>query len=762
MTAHNTIVSKPEWAEFKSIVLIGNYLPRQCGIATFTTHLLESIALNAPDKTSCWAVAMNDRPDGYPYPSHVRVEIDQSQLSEYSLAADLLNHNQVDVVCLQHEFGIFGGKRGSFIIELLRELKMPIITTLHTILSDPSARERNVIMELASLSDRLVVMSERSIDFLHDIYTVPKRKIVLIDHGIPDVPLTEVDVYQEKFGVSGKKVILTFGLLGPDKGLETVIDALPKIINTHPEIIFMIVGATHPHHKAEHGEAYRISLNLQAKNLGVADHVIFHDRFVSEDELSEFVGAADIYITPYLNEAQIISGTLSYALGMGKATISTPYWHAQELLADGRGILIPFQDHEVLAREVIRLLDNPDELRAMRERAWEYGRKMVWRNVGARYLDLFTEARHRWLRNDVTTTEDITPGSRPQSLPEIKLDHLFHMTDGTGILQHAKHSIPNRQHGYCVDDNARALIVAIMVQDLHPLKSSMTDLITVYLSFLDYAFNNGNGRFRNFLSYDRCWLEEAGSEDSYGRALWALGITVALGRNKGHVALATDLLQQTLKSVEQFASPRAIAFTIIATHAYLSRNEDDHQVEDLCKRLSQRLINWFDASATEDWPWFEDSLTYDNARLSQALLLSGRRFDDNEMMETGLRSLSWLQKIQTDETSHHFSAIGNDGWYKRNGKRAQFDQQPIEAAAMVDASMEAFKCTLDKNWIDVAYQCLNWYLGDNDIQTPLYDHSTGGCRDGLEADGVNENQGAESSLCWLTALLAIYNHRGRS
>lgn len=761
MATHSTTGSKHEWAEINSIVLIGNFLPRQCGIATFTTHLLQYIAQNAPDK-DCWAVAINDRPEGYPYPSEVRFEINQNQLKGYCLAADLLNHQQVGVVCLQHEFGIFGGQRGSFIIELLRELKMPIITTLHTILDDPSTRERSIIMELARLSDRMVVMSERSVDFLRDIYDVPEKKIVLIDHGIPDVPFTEPDVYKDKFDVAGKKVILTFGLLGPDKGIETVIDALPEIVKTHPEIIFMVVGATHPHLKAEHGEAYRISLHLQAKKLGVTDHVVFHDRFVTEEELSEFIGAANIYITPYLKEAQIISGTLSYALGMGKAVISTPYWHAQELLTDGHGILIPFQDHEVLAREVINLLDHPDELRAMRKRAYEYGRKMIWPNVGARYLDTFAEARHRRMRIDLTTAEEETIGCHPQTLPEIKLDHLFRMTDRTGILQHAKHSIPDRGYGYCVDDNARALIVAIMMQDLHPRDTSMTDLITVYLSFLDHAYNRQNGRFRNFLSYERNWLEESGSEDSYGRALWALGITVALGRNKGQVSLATDLFQQAINSAEQFTFPRAVAFTIIATHAYLGRNEEDHQVEDLCKLLSQRLTNWFKASAAEEWPWFEDILTYDNARLSQALLLSGRLFGDDEMTQTGLRSLAWLQKIQTDETGQHFSAIGNDGWYKKNGNKAQFDQQPIEAAAMIDACMEAFKITHNKNWIDIAYQCLNWYLGDNDLQTPLYDHSTGGCRDGLGIDSVNENQGAESSLCWLMALLAIYNHRGRT
>jgi len=759
MDNFDTTGSRPEWEALKTIAFIGNHLPRQCGIATFTTHLLDSIALNAPDK-ACWAIAMNDRPEGYAYPPQVRFEINQSQLNDYSLTADLCNLNQVDVICLQHEYGIFGGKRGSFIIELLRDLKMPVLTTLHTILKDPNLQDRNIMMQLAEFSDRLVVMSERSVEFLRDIYKVPEEKIALIHHGIPDVPFAGSDAYKDKFDVSGKKIILTFGLLSPGKGIDVAIDALPEIVKAHPQVIYMVVGATHPHLKMEQGEDYRNSLLLRANELGVSDHIVFHDRFVADEDLLEFIGAADIYVTPYLNEAQIISGTLAYALGMGKAVISTPYWHAQELLADDRGRLIPFQDHDALAREVIDLLDRPDELLAIQKRAYNYGRKMIWSDVGRRYLDTFAEAKRQRLRKVVPEHRLETLGLRQQRLPEIKLEHLRRMTDGTGVLQHAKYTVPDRTHGYCVDDNARALIVAVTAQDLQPLDSSLGELASVYLSFLGYAFNAQTGRFRNFMSYDRRWLEETGSEDSHGRALWGLGLTVAVGRDAGEVVYAADLFQRALDTVEHFTSPRAVAFVIIGIHAYLSRYSSDSRAKGMRKKLANRLMAWFRSSATEDWPWCEDILSYDNARLPQALLLSGQWLPDGEMLEMGLRALDWLKQVQTDEAGRHFAAIGNHGWLTRDGEKARFDQQPLEAAAMVDACIEAFNCTRDEEWIDYAYRCLNWYRGENDLRVPLCDYATGGCRDGLEAQGANGNQGAESTLCWLMALLAIYSHRG--
>ncbi|MEN8800780.1 MAG: glycosyltransferase family 4 protein [Thiogranum sp.] len=704
---------------------------------------------------------MNDRPEGYSYPSQVRFEINQSQLSEYSLAADLCNMNQVDAVCLQHEYGIFGGKRGSFIIELLRDLKMPVVTTLHTILKDPNLQERHIMMQLAELSDRLVVMSELSVEFLRDIYQVPEEKIALIHHGIPDVPFVESDAYKDKFGVSEKKIILTFGLLSPGKGIEVVIDALPEIVKAHPQVIYMVVGATHPHLKAEQGEDYRNSLHLRANELGVADHIVFHDRFVADEDLLEFIGVADIYVTPYPNEAQIISGTLAYALGMGKAVVSTPYWHAQELLADDRGRLVPFRDQVALARQVIDLLDHPDECRAIQERAYNYGRKMVWSNVGSRYLDTFAEAKRQRLRKNVPEQRLETLGLRQQRLPEIKLEYLRRMTDDTGMLQHAKYTVPDRTHGYCVDDNARALIVAVTLQDLQPLDSALSDLAAIYLSFLGHAFNAQTGRFRNFMSYERCWLEETGSEDSHGRAIWGLGVAVSLGRDKGQVGFAVDLFHRALDATEHFTHhPRALAFAIIGIHAYLCRYSGDSRAKRMRKILSQRLMKQFRGFASKDWPWCADRLSYDNARLPQALLLSGQWLPDPEMLEAGLRALDWLKQVQTDETGRHFAAIGNHGWLTRDGGKARFDQQPIEAAAMVDACIEAFNCTRDEEWIAYAYRCLNWYQGENDLGVTLCDYATGGCRDGLEAQGANENQGAESTLCWLMALLAVYNHRG--
>jgi hypothetical protein len=603
-------------------------------------------------------------------------------------------------------------------------------------------------------------MSERSIEFLRDIYRVKSEKIVMINHGIPDVPLLESSTYKEKFDVFEKKVLLTFGLLSPGKGIETVIDALPEIVKTHPDVIYMVVGATHPHLKAEQGEDYRISLHLRAKKLGVEDHVVFHDHFVADEDLLEFIGAADIYVTPYLNEAQIISGTLAYALGMGKAVISTPFLHAQELLADGRGRLFPFRDHVQLASEVIDLLDHPDVLRAMQHKAYDYGRQMIWSHVGSRYIETFEQARQHRLRKSVPAYNLSPLGLRQQTLPEIKFDHLQRMTDGVGMLQHSRFTVPNREHGYCVDDNARALIVTVTAQDFKPLDTSLKDLASVYQSFLDHAFNHDTGLFRNFMSYERLWLEEKGSEDSHGRALWGLGVAVALGRNEGQVSHAADLFQRALPAVEHFSSPRAVAFAIIGIHAFLSRKRENNQIETMCKILSNKLMQWFRNLSSQDWPWCEQTLTYDNARLPQALLLSGQWLGDDEMLQTALRVLNWLKTIQHDESGRYFAAIGNHGWFTRGGDKSQFDQQPIEACAMADACIEAFNITRDEEWITYAYRCLNWYQGDNELHIPLYDHTTGGCRDGLRAQGANENQGAESTLCWLMALLAIYKHRG--
>ena len=744
--------------QLKSVALIGSYLPRQCGIATFTADLAGAILENKP-AIDCSIVAMNDRAEGYEYPDEVKFQISQDNLSEYRLAANFLNLRDPDAVCLQHEFGIFGGQRGSFIIELTRNLKVPLVTTFHTVLKDPLPEELKITTQLCEQSDRLVVMSERGTDFLRDIYQVPESKIALIHHGILDVPFLDPDPLKKKVAADDQIVILTFGLLSPGKGIEFMIDALPEIVGSHPEVLYLVVGATHPHSRAESGEDYRMSLHRRAKELGVGDNIVFHDRFLERDELLEIIRAADVYVTPYLNEAQIVSGTLAYAVGAGKAVVSTPYWYAQEMLAEGRGRLVPFSDSKALAHEINQLLDYPEERLKLRRAAYEYARPMVMKQMGYHYLQLFSEAKARQSRASAVPALN-TLSAQEQRLPQINLNHLRHMTDDTGMLQHAKFTVPNRAHGYCVDDNARALIVAARAHDLDRKDTALTELSSIYLSFLDDAFDPETGRFRNFMSYERRWLERIGSEDSHGRALWALGVMAGWGHNSGQVALATRLFHDALPALEGFSDSRAIAFPILGIQAYLRRNDDDRQVHSLLESLGNRLQERFRNFATKDWQWHEAELNYDNGRLPEALMACGRVAGNNDMVALGIDVLGWLRDIQVDPADGWLAPVGNQGWFPKSGSKAQYDQQPLEAAAMIGASLEAYECTQREEWIELASTCFNWYLGKNDQQRQLYDYASGGCRDGLTAHGVNENQGAESTLSYLCSLLAIYNLRG--
>jgi hypothetical protein len=604
-----------------------------------------------------------------------------------------------------------------------------------------------------------VVLSQCAADFLRDIYQVPEDRIFLIHHGIPDFPFLDPDPCKSKLRADDKTIILTFGLLSPGKGIEYVIDALPDVISSHPDVVYYVVGATHPHCKAESGEEYRLSLHHRAKELGVGDNIVFLDRFLEREELFEIIRAADIYVTPYLNEAQVVSGTLAYAVGAGKAIVSTPYWHALEMLADGRGRLTPFRDSGALSRELNNLLDFPDETMKMRRAAYNYARPMVMKKMGQRYLNLFSAAEKRHSRASEVPALD-TLNQADQRLPQINLAHLRRMTDYTGMLQHAKFNVPNRAHGYCVDDNARALIVAVRAHDLDRSNSSLMELSSIYLSFLDDAFDPNTGRFRNFMSYERKWLEAIGSEDSHGRALWALGVMAGWGLNAGQVSVATRLFRDALPVLESFSDSRAIAFPILGMQAYLRQHENDQRIRDQLASLGNRLLARFNLHATDEWPWHEPVLTYDNARLAEALLACGRICSDDDMVATGLRVLEWLRDIQLDASGEWFSPVGNDGWYPKSGKKAQFDQQPLEAAAMIGASIEAYECTQNEQWVQLASTCFNWYLGKNDQQMKLYDHSTGGCRDGLTRSGINFNQGAESTLAYLKSLMAIYNLRG--
>ncbi len=746
------------------IAVIGNYLPRHCGIATFTTDLCAAISTEC-GSARLMALPVNDTEEGYDYPDRVRWSLAQDDVGSYQEAARFLNFNNIDMVCLQHEYGIFGGPAGSHILHLLRALKMPVVTTLHTVLREPNPDQLLVMQEIAELSDRLIVMSQLSSQFLQEIFKVPGSKIDMVPHGVPDLPFLDPNFYKERFGVEGKAVLVTFGLLSPNKGIENVIRALPQILSKHNNVAYIVAGATHPHILRREGDKYRASLQALAKEMGVESRVIFHNRFVSPEEMVEFIGAADIYITPYRHEAQVVSGTLAYALGAGKAIISTPYWHAIELLDDRRGALVPFQNPDAIAHKTIELLDTPAIRHAMRKRAYLFAREMVWKRVAQGYMESFSRVRSDRMENPkIQFSARLIERSLGQ-LPALNLNHLNQLTDDTGILQHAIFTIPNRREGYTTDDNARALILAVLLEhlDMERLEKDRlgkAGLLSpkfagLYLSFLEHAFNPATGRFRNFLGYDRRWNETEGSEDCHGRALWALGTVLGRSQDRGLRGAAGRLFEFSLPAAVRFSSPRAWAYTLLGVQQYLTSYPGDRDAQKVQSTLSRRLLEMYESIRRPDWKWFENVLAYGNARLPQSLLLAGAACSDDRMVSAGLESLDWLSTVQHCEINHHFVPIGSQGFYRQDGEKARFDQQPIEAAGAVSACLQAYRLTGDNRWRDEAWSAFNWFLGDNDLQLPLYDSLTGGCLDGLHPDRANENQGAESTLSFLMALVEM-------
>jgi glycosyltransferase involved in cell wall biosynthesis len=751
------------------IAVIGNYLPRQCGIATFTTDLCGAISAEY-GTARLLALPVNDTEQGYDYPPRVRWSLAQDDVTSYEEAAQFLNFNNIDMVCLQHEYGIFGGPAGSHILHLLRGLKMPVVTTLHTVLREPDPNQLVVMKQIAELSDRLIVMSQLSSQFLQEIFKVPGNKIDMVPHGVPDLPFLDPNFYKDRFHVEGKAVLLPFGLLSPNKGIESVIQALPDILSKHKNVVYIVAGATHPHILRREGDKYRTHPQTLAKDIGVDSNVIFHNRFVSPEEMVEFIGAADIYITPYRHEAQVVSGTLAYALGAGKAIISTPYWHAIELLDDRRGALVPFQNPGAIAQKTIELLDTPAIRHAMRKRAYLFARDMIWKRVAQGYMESFAQVRSdRMQTPHVQFSAHATHKSLNQ-LPELELNHLNRLTDDTGMLQHAIFTIPNYGEGYTTDDNARALILRVLLAqpgndllrkaDSATPDSSPLDTSSRYLSLLEHAFNPANGRFRNFLGYDRRWNEAGGSEDCHGRALWALGTVLGRSQDQGLKSAAGRLFEFSLPVAVEFGSPRAWAYTLLGLQEYLGSYAGDRDAQKIRSVIGGRLLEMYRSIRRPDWKWFEDVLAYGNARLPQAMLLVGSACSDESMVSVGLEALDWLLATQRCEDNGHFVPIGSQGFYRQGGEKARFDQQPIEAAGAVSACLQAYRVTGDNRWRTEAWSAFNWFLGDNDLQLPLYDSVSGGCRDGLHPDRPNENQGAESTLSFLMALLEMRSLEG--
>jgi glycosyltransferase involved in cell wall biosynthesis len=733
------------------IAFIGNHLPRLCGIATFTHDLHGAVAEVRPDLAT-GVVAMTDPAGTYDYPPAVRLEIQDENLEEYIAAAEFLNDAGYDVVSLQHEYGIFGGPAGGHITELLSRLKMPVVTTLHTVLASPTAIQREVMQSSIDSSSKIVVMCEKGRQLLHSVHNVPAGKIEVIPHGIPDRPFRESHAAKAKLGFSGKTVILTFGLLSPNKGIETMLDAMPAILKSCPNAVYVVLGATHPNLVRQQGEAYRDGLMARVRKLGINDQVVFFNQFVEQPTLLDFISMCDVYATPYLDEAQMTSGTLAYSFGLGRAVVSTPYWHAEELLSDGHGILVPFGDAETIGKEIAALLTDDVRRDAMRTRAYAASRSMTWPETAKRYLTVF-ENSHERARSEKLRPALVGSARRSHAIPEMRMGHFLSLCDNTGILQHAVHSVPDRAHGYCVDDNARALLFAsaLPISD----EAELPDAITArFAAFIQHAWNPTTGRFRNFMSYDRRWLEDSGSEDSHGRTLWALGECARTDNDPSRRMWASALFMTALPVVEQFSSPRAWAFALLGLEAYCRVEVADHRANGMRKLLADRLIELFHATQDKDWLWFEDVLAYDNARLSQALIQTGLSTRTPEYVDVGVRSLRWLMSVQST-SSGCFRPVGSKSFGKIRHKPDAFDQQPVEAWGTISACFAAWQTENSAEWLTWATRAFQWFLGENDLRTALVDPATGRCSDGLHPDRPNENKGAESVLSYLLGLVEI-------
>lgn len=733
------------------IAFIGTSPPRQCGIATFTGDLSHAMSESAAG-VSASSIAITDEEQNYDYQPDVIFEIRESEPEDYLTAARILNEGRFDAVSLQHEFGIFGGSDGEFILTLLSHLRVPVVTTCHTILADPTPSQHRVLRKVAAYSSRIVVMAERGRVLLMEVYGVAPEKIDVIAHGIPDRPFHDPELAKVELGYAGRPIILTFGLLSPNKGIEVVIDAMPAILEQNPSALYIVLGATHPTLLRKQGDAYRESLRHRAEILGVDHAVEFLNQFVDQQTLLDFIAMCDVYVTPYLDEAQMTSGTLAYSFGMGSAVVSTPYWHAQELLTDARGVLVPFGDASATGEAIAALLGDDERRVAMRHLAYDAGRSMIWSHVAVLYLESMAKARESYRPKVVSDLVSLRI-KRPAQRTALKLGHFEAMCDDTGIVQHAVFSVPDRSHGYCVDDNARALLLSSLLSEAAEI--GISDRMTAsFAAFVEHAWNPDRGRFRNFMSFDRRWLEDEGSEDSHGRTLWALGSCALNDTDAPRRRWASALFAGAMSVTLDFRSPRAWAFTLLGLNDYCTANPHDLHARMLRVRHAENLMDLERHVSKNGRRWFEEGLSYENARLSQALIVTGLSTKVSAFVETGLATLQWLMVQQTAEAGH-FRAVGTEGFFDIGEPPKPFDQQPVEATATISACLAAYEATSDKQWMERANRTFNWFTGSNDHGISLVDPETGSCRDGLHVDRPNENRGAESVLCYLISSIEI-------
>jgi glycosyltransferase involved in cell wall biosynthesis len=732
----------------KKVAFISSFPPRKCGIATFTSDLIKSVTTVTKSEFEPLVVAVR-ADDDLKYKDPVKFEIRQNVKRDYICAADYINFSHVDVVCVQHEFGLFGGEAGAYLSLLLNRLKSPIITTLHTVLDDPSQAYHKSLVDVCDASYKVITMNERGIDMLRAIYGVTGKNVHLIAHGIPDLPFVDSNYYKHKFGMEGRRTILTFGLLSKNKGIEIMLKAMPAIIEAEPSVLYIVLGMTHPSVLKHDGESYRFGLQRMVKDLGLQKHVIFHNRFVNDEELNNFLCAADIYATPYLNREQLTSGTLSFAVGTGKAVVSTPYWAAIELLAEGRGKLVSFGDSKQMADATVGILRDDSLFYSLRRRAYEYGRSRTWPKIGQAYWKLLG-AKRLPVRITGRTTPSVSEPISSIEVPEPSLAHIKKLTDDIGLYQHAKFTIPNREFGYCTDDNARAVIAMTRYYAQYAEPDALK-LFDIYLSFTMHS-QNSDGIIRNFMNFDRTWVKDEPVHDALGRVLWALGTVMAKPPSPSYLSVIKDCFDKSVKHVPKLY-PRGMAYSILGMSDYLKQFPGASDIKRQLELAADGLIAQYEENHLSDWVWFEDMLTYDNAVLPHALFVAGLTSENKKYVEVAEKTCQFLLDKTFNGT--HFSFVGCKGWYKHGGTKAAFDQQPIEAAGTVMMLRAAYDATQNGRFLTLQRKAFDWFLGENDLHIPLYDFRTKGCYDGLMAGGVNINQGAESLLSFMLGLLAI-------
>ncbi len=735
-----TNIQKGGPARTAKVIVLGCFPPRRCGIATFTQDTVEAIR-SVGGGLNVSVIAMDDGSQDIRFEDPVIASLKQHDLGAYVDAAAIINAQKPDCLIIQHEFGIFGGPAGEFLLTLLALVKVPVITIFHTVLERPDYNQLRVMRRLLHRSNRLVVMAQRGADMLRDVYGATVDRIAVIPHGAPTRPQVDPRDMRAKLGIQADRMISTFGLLSPNKGIETVIQSMPEVLEQYPSTIYVILGVTHPHLVAREGEAYRQSLEALAEKLGVVGSIRFVNRFVENEELFDYLQASDVYVTPYLNEAQITSGTLSYALALGCHVISTPYWHAQEVFADCPGTLVPPADVGAIRNALLKLFGDGAALEVSRDGIYQWAEHTRWPEFGARFSVLIADASR--IRSRISHISE----RHGPAFPAVSLRAIERMTDSCGIFQHSRFAAPDRNHGYCVDDNARALILVNELIRSGMMSADIERLHGIYTGFVLHSFAETSGTFRNFMGYDRTWEAKPSSQDSQGRAFWAYGHAAATEQYAGNKGWAATVLQQCVHRMGEITSPRARAFIILGCAELMQSDSKSDQYAGLMQRFSEELLRQLQQCRSDDWHWLEDTLSYDNGRIPQALLVAGRLSGSGIMVRAALASLEWLCDVQLIDHGF-FAPVGAESFGRLRLPPLPNDQQPIEAAAMLDACYQAFLVTRDTKWWRRAKTLFSWFYGLNSHELSLVDPVTGLCHDGLNRSGLNLNAGAESLLAF--------------